>query len=101
MFYLLKECDDATNVLNCFISCMIQEYSSSGAMPLLYSAVVACSMYLLTTCISSQWNELSYILLAHPKVYHYTPIVFDFHFKLIIACPDMSALVFFHYLYKK
>ncbi|XP_057538904.1 nodulin homeobox isoform X2 [Amaranthus tricolor] len=49
------------------VSCK-QEYSSSGAMPLLYSAVVACSMYLLTTCISSQWNELSYILLAHPKV---------------------------------
>lgn len=37
-------------------------------MPLLYSALVACSMYLLTTCISSQWSELAYVLQAHPKV---------------------------------
>lgn len=49
------------------VSCK-QGYSFSGAMPLLHSALVACSMHLLTTCISSQWNELAYVLQAHPKV---------------------------------
>ncbi|KNA22502.1 hypothetical protein SOVF_033670 [Spinacia oleracea] len=50
------------------ILCCKQGYSFSGAMPLLYSALVACSMYLLTACISSQWSELTYVLQAHPKV---------------------------------
>ncbi|XP_021715012.1 nodulin homeobox-like [Chenopodium quinoa] len=48
--------------------CCKQKYRFSGAMPLLYSALVACSMYLLTACISSQWSELAYVLQAHPKV---------------------------------
>ncbi|XP_021721428.1 nodulin homeobox-like isoform X2 [Chenopodium quinoa] len=43
-------------------------YSFSGGMPLIYSALVACSMYLITACISSQWSELIYVLQAHPKV---------------------------------
>uniref|UniRef100_A0A803MSP8 Nodulin homeobox N-terminal domain-containing protein n=1 Tax=Chenopodium quinoa TaxID=63459 RepID=A0A803MSP8_CHEQI len=50
------------------IFCCKQGYSFSGAIPLLYSALVPCSMYLLTTCISSQWSDLTYVLRAHPKV---------------------------------
>lgn len=45
-----------------------KEHHLSGSVPLLYSALVACSMYLLTACVSSQWHELAYVLLAHPKV---------------------------------
>lgn len=37
-------------------------------MPFLHSALVACSLSLLTACISSQWPELAQILVAHPKV---------------------------------
>lgn len=65
-------------------------------MPLLYSALVACSMYLLTACISSQWSELTYVLQAHPKVYYYNlSILFFFTFNLIIypSCFNFYVLV--------
>ncbi|XP_074268821.1 nodulin homeobox isoform X1 [Silene latifolia] len=48
----------------------------SGAMPLLYAAIVACSMYLLTACISSQWNELAFVLHCHPKVDIFIDVAF-------------------------
>ncbi|XP_057252181.1 nodulin homeobox isoform X4 [Beta vulgaris subsp. vulgaris] len=54
-------------VFHLLLVCCKQGNSFSGGMPLLYSALVACSMYLLTTCISSQWSELAYVLQAHPK----------------------------------
>lgn len=34
----------------------------------LHSTLVACSLYLLTGCISSQWQDLVQVVLAHPKV---------------------------------
>uniref|UniRef100_A0A803MSE1 Nodulin homeobox N-terminal domain-containing protein n=1 Tax=Chenopodium quinoa TaxID=63459 RepID=A0A803MSE1_CHEQI len=45
-------------------------------MPLLYSALVACIMYLLTACISSQWSELAYVLQAHPKADIFIDVAF-------------------------
>ncbi|KAK2990556.1 hypothetical protein RJ640_019836, partial [Escallonia rubra] len=45
-----------------------QEHYTSTPVPVLHPALVACSLYLLTGCISSQWTELSQVLLAHPKV---------------------------------
>ncbi|RXI05184.1 hypothetical protein DVH24_006441 [Malus domestica] len=39
-----------------------------GMAPLMQSALVACSLHLLTVCISSQWQDLVQVLLAHPKV---------------------------------
>ncbi|OWM87555.1 hypothetical protein CDL15_Pgr022667 [Punica granatum] len=44
-----------------------QEVNDSGAMPLLHSVLVACSLHLLTGFISSQWPDLVHVLLAHPK----------------------------------
>lgn len=35
---------------------------------MLHSTLVACSLYLLTGCISSQWQDLVQVVLAHPKV---------------------------------
>ncbi|KAJ4727569.1 nodulin homeobox-like [Melia azedarach] len=45
-----------------------QEYHNSSPMLLMHSTLVACSLYLLTGCISSQWQDLVQVLLAHPKV---------------------------------
>ncbi|XP_020099853.1 nodulin homeobox isoform X6 [Ananas comosus] len=39
-----------------------------GASPFLHSALVACSLHLLTSYLSSQWPDLVHALLAHPKV---------------------------------
>ncbi|KAG6645122.1 hypothetical protein I3843_08G097700 [Carya illinoinensis] len=39
-----------------------------GPMPTVHSALVACSLNLLTGCISSQFPDLVHVLLAHPKV---------------------------------
>jgi hypothetical protein len=47
---------------------MMQETQNFGPLPLMHSALVACSLYLLTGCISSQWPDLVHVLLAHPKV---------------------------------
>ncbi|KAB1203021.1 hypothetical protein CJ030_MR8G017923 [Morella rubra] len=45
-----------------------QETHTFGPMPLMHPVLVACSLYLLAGCISSQWLDLAHVLLAHPKV---------------------------------
>ncbi|XWS51727.1 hypothetical protein CRYUN_Cryun11dG0008200 [Craigia yunnanensis] len=45
-----------------------QDIHVSSPLPLLYSALVACSLYLLTGCISAQWQDLALVIVAHPKV---------------------------------
>ncbi|XP_038996188.1 nodulin homeobox-like isoform X1 [Hibiscus syriacus] len=45
-----------------------QGIHDSGPVPVLHSALVACSLYLLTGCISSQWQDLALVMVAHPKV---------------------------------
>ncbi|GMI63840.1 Nodulin Homeobox [Hibiscus trionum] len=45
-----------------------QDIHDSGPVPVLHSALVACSLYLLTGCISSQWQDLALVMVAHPKV---------------------------------
>ncbi|KAL7200564.1 hypothetical protein ACSBR1_032481 [Camellia fascicularis] len=51
-----------------FLSNYRQEHHTSSPMPLLHSALVACSLYLLTGCISSQWQELAIVLVTHSQV---------------------------------
>ncbi|KAI7982305.1 Nodulin homeobox [Camellia lanceoleosa] len=51
-----------------FLSNYRQEHHASSPMPLLHSALVACSLYLLTGCISSQWQELALVLVTHSQV---------------------------------
>ncbi|GMP91195.1 hypothetical protein CsSME_00041992 [Camellia sinensis var. sinensis] len=51
-----------------FLSNYRQEHHTSSPMPLLHSALVACSLYLLTGCISSQWQELALVLVSHSQV---------------------------------
>ncbi|GAB2275101.1 hypothetical protein Dimus_009866 [Dionaea muscipula] len=53
-----------------------QERRISGVTMLLHSVLVACSLCLLTACISSQWHELAYVLLAHPKVDMFMDVAF-------------------------
>ncbi|XP_050388253.1 nodulin homeobox isoform X2 [Argentina anserina] len=45
-----------------------QKYNNIGMAPLMHSALVACTLHLLTGCISSQWQDIVQVLLAHPKV---------------------------------
>ncbi|KAM3735409.1 hypothetical protein ACB098_10G086100 [Castanea mollissima] len=45
-----------------------KQETGNDSMPLMHSAMVACSLYLLTGCICSQWPDLAHVLLAHPKV---------------------------------
>ncbi|KAF6135895.1 hypothetical protein GIB67_006787, partial [Kingdonia uniflora] len=44
-----------------------QEDHVTDFLPLLHSALVACSFHILTGYISSQWEDLVLVLLAHPK----------------------------------
>ncbi|GAB2242765.1 hypothetical protein Droror1_Dr00019540 [Drosera rotundifolia] len=61
-----------------------QERNISGVVMLLHSVLVACSMHLLTGCISSQWHELAYVLLAHPKVDIFMDVAFRAVHRTII-----------------
>ncbi|CAK9327047.1 unnamed protein product [Citrullus colocynthis] len=45
-----------------------QENYQSDSISVAHSSLVACSLYLLTVCISSQWQDLVHVLIAHPKV---------------------------------
>ncbi|GAV79057.1 hypothetical protein CFOL_v3_22522 [Cephalotus follicularis] len=53
-----------------------QENPSPSHVPLLHSALVACSLYSLTGFIASQWQDLVQILLAHPKVDLFMDVAF-------------------------
>lgn len=50
---------------------MLQEEHGSSPKFLVYSALVACSLYLLTGFISAQWHDLVHVLIVHPKVHIY------------------------------
>ncbi|KAJ0975652.1 hypothetical protein J5N97_017617 [Dioscorea zingiberensis] len=54
----------------------VQQFGSSS-LPLLHSALVACTLHLLTGYISTQWQDLVHILLAHPKVDIFMDVAFD------------------------
>lgn len=51
-----------------FLTNFKQEHKNFNNLPLLHSALVASSLYLLTGCISSQWQDISCVLIAHRKV---------------------------------
>ena len=48
---------------------VMQENLNSCSLLLVHSALVASSLHLLSGCISSQWQDLVQVLLAHPKVH--------------------------------
>ncbi|KAF8396289.1 hypothetical protein HHK36_017904 [Tetracentron sinense] len=50
------------------LSDRLREKDVTSFVPPLHSALVACSLHLLTGYISSEWQDLVHILLAHPKV---------------------------------
>ncbi|XVE50866.1 hypothetical protein DITRI_Ditri01bG0198400 [Diplodiscus trichospermus] len=53
-----------------------QGIHDSSPMPLLHSALAACSLYLLSGCISSQWQDLALVIVAHPKVDMFIDVAF-------------------------
>ncbi|XP_015891659.3 nodulin homeobox isoform X1 [Ziziphus jujuba] len=59
---------DMTIYMLIVLACYEQENHNFSTLPLLHSTLVACSLHLLTACISSQWQDLVHVLLAHPKV---------------------------------
>ncbi|GFZ04655.1 sequence-specific DNA binding transcription factor ATNDX [Actinidia rufa] len=76
-----------------------QEHHVSNPMPLLHSALVACSLYLLTGGIASQWQEIASVLVAHRKVdifinAAFTALRIDIKFlqlKLSGQCTDLPT----------
>ncbi|XP_047160623.1 nodulin homeobox-like isoform X2 [Vigna umbellata] len=45
-----------------------KECHAFSDMPLLHSTLVACNLHLLTGFISTQWQDIVHVLLAHPKL---------------------------------
>ncbi|KAL4572084.1 hypothetical protein LXL04_018853 [Taraxacum kok-saghyz] len=55
---------------------VLASFKKESPLALVHSALLACSLYLLTAFISSQWHELALVLLAHPKVDIFMPVAF-------------------------
>lgn len=53
-----------------------QGNNDPSPLPLLHSALVACGLHLLTGFISSQWQDLAHVLLAHPKIDVFMDVAF-------------------------
>ncbi|KAJ0758462.1 putative nodulin homeobox protein [Helianthus annuus] len=51
-----------------FMILVLSGFKKESQLALLHSALLACTLYLLSAFVSSQSNELSPVLLAHPKV---------------------------------
>ncbi|XP_038682212.1 nodulin homeobox isoform X2 [Tripterygium wilfordii] len=60
-----------------------QEDHNSSPVPLLHSALVASTLYLLTGFISSQWQDIALVLVAHPKVDIFMDVAFGAVHKAI------------------
>ncbi|KAG0480473.1 hypothetical protein HPP92_011331 [Vanilla planifolia] len=54
-----------------------QEKLVGTSFPVLHAALVACTFFLLTGYISSQWQDVANVLLAHPKVDIFMDVAFD------------------------
>ncbi|XP_026665268.2 nodulin homeobox-like isoform X3 [Phoenix dactylifera] len=64
-----------------------------GSSPVLHSALVACSLHLLTGYFFIQCRELVFILNAHPKVDIFMDVVFDaMQEDIRILCNKLSEL---------
>ncbi|CAI9261763.1 unnamed protein product [Lactuca saligna] len=59
-----------------YLITVLASFKKESQLALVHSALLACSLYLLTAFISSQWNELALVLLAHPKVDIFLPVAF-------------------------
>ncbi|XAR61267.1 hypothetical protein NMG60_11034915 [Bertholletia excelsa] len=76
-----------------------QEPYNSGLIPTLHSTLVACSLYLLTGCIASQWQDIASVLVAHRKVDIFMDAAFAalqldikfLHIKLSGQCTDFCT----------
>ncbi|XP_076888605.1 nodulin homeobox-like isoform X2 [Bidens hawaiensis] len=51
-----------------FMILVLSGFRQESQLAALHSALLACSLNLITAFVSSQWNELEPVLLAHPKV---------------------------------
>ncbi|KAI3800970.1 hypothetical protein L1987_29070 [Smallanthus sonchifolius] len=51
-----------------FMIMVLSGFRKESQLVLLHSSLLACSLYLLTAVVSTQWSELAPVLLAHPKV---------------------------------
>ncbi|XP_052211563.1 nodulin homeobox isoform X2 [Diospyros lotus] len=75
-----------------------QEHHRTSFMPLLHSTLVACSLYLLTGCIASQWQDTASVLVAHRKVDIFMDAAFAalrvdikfLQYKMTGQCTDME-----------
>ncbi|XP_020576563.1 nodulin homeobox isoform X2 [Phalaenopsis equestris] len=63
MLIVLAQCDQDNHV--------------GSSLPVIHAALVACSFHLLTGYISSQWQDVANVMLAHPKVDIFMDVAFD------------------------
>ncbi|KAJ6827290.1 nodulin homeobox isoform X1 [Iris pallida] len=70
-----------------------QDYGLGTSLSAIHLALVACTLHLLTGYISSQWQELVHVLLAHPKVDIFIDVAFDaVHADIRLLQSKLSAL---------
>ncbi|XP_027345575.1 nodulin homeobox-like isoform X2 [Abrus precatorius] len=68
-----------------------QEDHSFSPMYLLHSALVACNLHLLTGFISTQWQDIVHVLLAHPKVDIFMDAAFG-AVRMVVRCLEITLV---------
>ncbi|XP_061373197.1 nodulin homeobox-like isoform X2 [Gastrolobium bilobum] len=71
-----------------------QEDHTYSPMYLLHSALVACNLYLLTGFISTKWQDVVHVLLAHPKVDIFMDAAFG-SVRLVVRCLEITLVACF------
>lgn len=55
-------------LLSIIIFYLIYQGGNLDSAPIIRTTLGACVLHLLSSSLTSQWNELAVVLLAHPKV---------------------------------
>ncbi|XP_061375735.1 nodulin homeobox-like [Gastrolobium bilobum] len=71
-----------------------QEDHGFSHMHLVHSTLVACNLYLLTGFISTQWQDIVHVLLAHPKVDIFIDAAFG-SVRMVVRCLDNAVVAYY------
>ncbi|XP_028756976.1 nodulin homeobox [Neltuma alba] len=70
-----------------------QEGHTLSLKHLLHSALVACSLHLLTGFITTQWQDIVHVLLAHPKVDIFMDVAFG-SVRMVVKFLEIALSVY-------
>ncbi|MED6181851.1 hypothetical protein PIB30_023060 [Stylosanthes scabra] len=62
---------------------------------LVHSTLVPCTLYLLTVFISTKWEDIVHVLLAHPKIDMFMDAAFG-SVRMVVRCLEITLLTYYN-----